>query len=108
MSLIMVTQELIDYIRLLRQQGKSDEHIRTVLSANKWTEPDINEALLQLNDPASNIPTPLDNNQPSASVPTQSQPVAQHAGYGDTSTEEKSKVTKPLRPYFCSLQASIS
>lgn len=43
----MITQELLNYIRLQKQQGVSDETIRSGLLNSNWSEQDINQVLTQ-------------------------------------------------------------
>lgn len=92
----MVTQELIAYIKSQKLRGKTDEFIRSDLLANKWTEPDINQAFLQID--SSNAPTPVGFNQASSfvSAQPQNQTSVRPADTSLASTEERPKMIKTI------------
>ncbi len=94
----MTIQELIDYIKLQRQQGKTDELIKSELLANKWAESDINQALLQINNPNPLAPASLSTLQPTnfTSTQPQSQIFTQQADTSITSTEGRPKIIKTV------------
>lgn len=52
----MVTRELVDYIRLQKNQGLDDGIIRNNLLNNRWSEEDIANAFLQINNPGISQP----------------------------------------------------
>ena len=94
----MIIQEVINYIRLQRQQGKNDELIKNGLLANKWAESDINQAFLQINNPDPSTPVDLNTSQPNTfiSAHPQSQSFTQQAETSTTSTEERPKMIKTI------------
>jgi|SRR3989344_3475932 len=60
----MINQQLIDYIKQQKQQGVSDESIKTALRGNGgWSETDISEAFTKLLMPLNSISSvPIDQN----------------------------------------------
>lgn len=96
----MITQELLNYIRLQKQQGVSDETIRGNLLNSNWSEQDISQALLQTDAPqptVSQTPTPT----PSSYTPSsQPQVFTQQVASTFTVEEEKPKIVKTISTLF--------
>ena len=95
----MITQDLIDYIKLQKLQGKDAELIKNSLLANSWSEFEINQAFLQINNPiASIMPSDMKISQPAAFLANQPQ-FQQYIQPPDTSkisNEEKDKIIKAI------------
>lgn len=72
----MVTQELLQYVADLKQQGKSDDAIREILVSTGWPVEDINHVCAQINSQSSSQQPSLSNDQ------------------NDVSAEEKPKIIK--------------
>ena len=94
----MITQELINYIKLQRQQGKTNEFIKSGLLAGKWAETDIDQALLQVNYPNPLTPASLNTTQSTTftSAQPQSQIFTQLTDTPVTPTEKKPKIIKTI------------
>jgi len=94
----MVTQELINYIRLQKQQGVSNETIRSNLLNSNWSEQDIKQALLQTSTPQpTQSQTPISPFSPPSSQP---QVLTQQVDSAFTAEEEKPKMVKTISTLF--------
>jgi hypothetical protein len=94
----MITQELLNYIRLQKQQGVSDETIKRNLLNSNWSEQDINQALLltgALQPTQAQAPTP-----PSYTPSSQPQVFTQQVDSTFTVEEEKPKMIKTISTLF--------
>jgi len=94
----MVTQELINYIGLQKQQGISDETIGNNLLNSNWSEQDINQALLQTSTPQpTQSQAPI---LPSSTPSSQPQVFTQQVDSAFTAEEEKPKMVKTISTLF--------
>jgi len=83
----MITKELIDYIKLLKQKGVNNEVIKNNLLKSNWSEQDINQAFLEIDKKQMMDP--------------QSQVVPEQSDFNfNEKEEEKPKIIKILSNFF--------
>ncbi len=87
----MITQEIIEYIKITKSQGQDLAQIRTALSQNGWVDQDITEAIVQsgvMTQEQTGAPE-LHNKEQESPSQTQEFPVATFAQQGHEPHDKK-------------------
>jgi hypothetical protein len=93
----MITKELINYVRLQKQQGESNAEIRAALLNNNWSEEDINEAFLSIDQQETLVRT---SQESQGLKPVQTQPSNNIITSKPETKEKKPKVAKMVSIFF--------